>query len=497
MNKIYLFALGLLASASAMAQDKTPADNVGIGTIAPDKSAILDISSSKKGILLPRMTQKERDAIAAPAKGLLVFQTDANTQGFYFYNGTQWSPMSSEDAKSVAATNGAWTKDGDDISAETDAFIGTTSNHPLTFKVNNIKSGFIDNTGATGNTAFGFKSSELTLSPSYYNSSFGFQSLTLNTTGNQNAAFGALALQKNTSGSTNLGIGTAALRDNTIGNGNVAVGGYALGSNTTGNTNVAVGNDALAFNTSGSINTAIGFNALSSNTTGSSNLALANGALVLNTTGSNNVAFGSNALHDNTTGNNNLALGARSGYSVIGTGNIFVGSSAGEGEPVATSNTLIIGNTISTATSQPFIKGDIAANRLKINSKTAGFLAVGDWDAATPMPTPTGYRLIVQDGVLTEKIKVALRSSATDWADYVFEPSYKAKMLSLEEIEKFTISNKHLPNVPSSEQMVKDGLDVGKTSKMFMEKIEELTLYMIEMNKEIKALKAENAKFKK
>jgi hypothetical protein len=44
--------------------------------------------------------------------------------------------------------------------------------------------------------------------------------------------------------------------------------------------------------------------------------------------------------------------------------------------------------------------------------------------------------------------------------------------------------------------MVKEGLDVAKTSKMFMEKIEELTLYMIEMNKEIKALKAENEKLK-
>jgi hypothetical protein len=70
-------------------------------------------------------------------------------------------------------------------------------------------------------------------------------------------------------------------------------------------------------------------------------------------------------------------------------------------------------------------------------------------------------------------------------------------MMSLEEVEAFTIKNKHLPNVPSAEEMVKTGLDVSQTSKMFMEKIEELTLYMIEMNKEIKALKEENAKLKK
>lgn len=70
-------------------------------------------------------------------------------------------------------------------------------------------------------------------------------------------------------------------------------------------------------------------------------------------------------------------------------------------------------------------------------------------------------------------------------------------MMSLEEIEKFTIENKHLPNVPSAEEMILEGLDVAKTSKMFMEKIEELTLYLIELNKEVKALKAENGALKR
>ena len=70
-------------------------------------------------------------------------------------------------------------------------------------------------------------------------------------------------------------------------------------------------------------------------------------------------------------------------------------------------------------------------------------------------------------------------------------------MISLDKLESFVKENKHLPNVPSAEEMSKNGLDVMQTSAKLMEKIEELTLYMIEMNKEIKALQKENEQLKK
>jgi len=63
-------------------------NNIGIGT-APNASAKLDVSSTTQGMLIPRMTAAQRNAITTPATGLLVFQID-NTQGFYFYNGTAW-----------------------------------------------------------------------------------------------------------------------------------------------------------------------------------------------------------------------------------------------------------------------------------------------------------------------------------------------------------------------------------------------------------------------
>lgn len=108
--------------------------------------------------------------------------------------------------------------------------------------------------------------------------------------------------------------------------------------------------------------------------------------------------------------------------------------------------------------------------------------------------TPGDYKLYVAQGILTEKVKVAL-SSSTDWADYVFAPDYKLKPLS--EVEAFVKANKHLPNVPSAEQLVKDGgIDVNEMFAKQMEKIEELTLYLIEMKKEIDALKIENSELK-
>ncbi len=66
--------------------------NVGIGTSSPSASALLDISSTSKGILIPRMTSSQRNAISSPTTGLLIFQTDAPTD-FYYYNGSSWTSL--------------------------------------------------------------------------------------------------------------------------------------------------------------------------------------------------------------------------------------------------------------------------------------------------------------------------------------------------------------------------------------------------------------------
>jgi hypothetical protein len=131
--------------------------------------------------------------------------------------------------------------------------------------------------------------------------------------------------------------------------------------------------------------------------------------------------------------------------------------------------------------------GQITSYSSSSNTSTiTSSLVIGSLSANTT-PMPSGYKLYVQSGILTEKLKVALISS-TDWSDYVFNKDYK--LTSLEEVEKYIQTNHHLPNVPSAEEVVKSGIDVAKMDAKLLEKIEELTLYMI-------ALKKENADIKK
>ncbi|MNX85080.1 hypothetical protein D3C86_1169060 [compost metagenome] len=73
------------------------------------------------------------------------------------------------------------------------------------------------------------------------------------------------------------------------------------------------------------------------------------------------------------------------------------------------------------------------------------------------------------------------------WADYVFEPSYE--LMPLNEVEAFVKKEKHLPNVPSEQELKADGADVMELNRILMEKVEELTLYLIQQNKNTEELK--------
>jgi hypothetical protein len=94
---------------------------------------------------------------------------------------------------------------------------------------------------------------------------------------------------------------------------------------------------------------------------------------------------------------------------------------------------------------------------------------------------PGLYKLAVNGNIRSKEVVVE-----TAWADYVFHKNYR--LLSLAELEKFIGENYHLPNIPSAEEIEKNGLSLGDLQKRMMEKIEELTLYIIEQNKKIIAL---------
>ncbi len=112
-------------------------------------------------------------------------------------------------------------------------------------------------------------------------------------------------------------------------------------------------------------------------------------------------------------------------------------------------------------------------NAININSAAA--VGIGTWDTR-------GYKLAVVGGTLCDRIKVAVPGSAS-WSDHVFNEQYQLR--PLEEVELYIKQNKHLPNIPSADEMVKEGNDLGRTDAKLLEKIEELTLYIIELKKEV------------
>jgi hypothetical protein len=143
------------------------------------------------------------------------------------------------------------------------------------------------------------------------------------------------------------------------------------------------------------------------------------------------------------------------------------------------------GSTAGFANYRMYIKnnGNVGINTIGSNAKLTvnGTVLIGN--PATSMPGT--YGLYVENGILSNKVRVAVPGS-TYWADYVFADDYKLKSIS--ELETFVKDNKHLPNIPSAEDVVKNGIDLGNMDAKLLEKIEELTLYIIQQNKRIEKL---------
>jgi hypothetical protein len=117
---------------------------------------------------------------------------------------------------------------------------------------------------------------------------------------------------------------------------------------------------------------------------------------------------------------------------------------------------------------------------------TNGHVAIGT--VALPAASSNAYKLAVNGKVICEEVKVKLADNG-GWPDYVFADTYKLR--SLNEVETFIQENKHLPNIPSAATVQKEGIEVGDMQKRMIEKIEELTLYVIELQKQVNELKKE------
>ena len=118
MKKLFFLLHFLFYILSSFAQ------NIGIGTTSPHPSAMLDIASTARGFLAPRMLQSQRNLITSPAAGLLIYQTD-NTPGFYFYNGSGWVQLASGGASNY------WSQNGSDIFNNNAGYVGIGTNKPV------------------------------------------------------------------------------------------------------------------------------------------------------------------------------------------------------------------------------------------------------------------------------------------------------------------------------------------------------------------------------
>ena len=99
------------------------------------------------------------------------------------------------------------------------------------------------------------------------------------------------------------------------------------------------------------------------------------------------------------------------------------------------------------------------------------------------------YKLFVETGILTEKVKVATVGSA-HWADYVFEDDYCLN--TIEDVAEFVEANNHLPNVPSAKDVEENGIEMVQMDATLLRQVEELWLHTIELNEDNKDLQIEN-----
>lgn len=260
---------------------------------------------------------------------------------------------------------------------------------------------------------------------------------------------------------------------------NTFIGMYSGYKNTTGFYNTALGAFSGQSNTTGNRNTFVGLSSGRSNTTGYGNVFIGENSGRANITGNGNIFLGQNSAYYKTSGDYNLFLGQNSGQNnVTGARNVFLGFQAGYNE--VGNDKLYIENSNST---NPLIYGDFEEDKLVFNGKVSTGLGNDSFPTTTAGGTDiSDYTLFVKGGLLSEELRVL-----TGWADYVFYDSYELK--SLNELENFIDENGHLPNIPSAAEVESSGIEMGEITKLQQEKIEELTLYTIQQQKEIDELK--------
>jgi hypothetical protein len=359
--------------------------SAGIGTTSPTSSALLEMVSTTKGLLIPRMTAAQRNAIASPATGLMIYQT-TGSNGFYFYDGTAWKQVGSGVGANRSLSNLT-----SPTAINQHLLPGVNNSIDLgsaTFNYRNLNLGGIINYNGVpyfkanaGNIYWGYESGYYSDALAGENSGFGYRTLVSNTSGRYNTAVGLEAIYGggvgaifgNTAlgytalhylapgGDGNTAVGQASSYLTSTGHFNSSLGNYSLYSNQSGSYNVAMGNRALFSSVANSGNVAIGDSALTKYNDGTFNdfmVAVGNRAMANNTTGFFNTAIGGHAMLNNLDGYSNVAVGYQSmlnnqyGYAntAIGVGSgpnsasLTNTTALGQAAIVNASNKVVVGN---------------------------------------------------------------------------------------------------------------------------------------------------------
>lgn len=418
----------------------------------PDNSAMLDVKSIGKGFLAPRMTEAQRPA--SPVAGLLIYQTN-NNPGYYFYNGSTWQRFGT-------SSSDYWQPIGANIFFNTGR-VAIGSNNPENYGLNVtnyvIGAGAVKGNDQNGSNIYATGMLGV-LSPG----DMGAPGLIVNA--------GVMGIKPA------LGSNGAAVYgwNNDVNLNNY--GGLFITDGINENTNYAVSATASggSANYAGKFKGRLLIESHSGGSGGADSLGNLVEAIVLHTRNSDTRAIIGTSINAPGWGVGVEGTGSYRGVVGIGNGQTYIGTTYG-----------VFGNAYGgTEGTRIGVYGTASggANRWAgyFNGSTyiSSDLRIGTQNQAT------GYALSVNGKIACNEVLVQATAS---WPDYVFAPEYE--LMSLQSLEESILKNNHLPGIPSAKQVEAEGIKLGDMQRMLLEKVEELTLYLIEQDKVISQLKEE------
>lgn len=548
------------------------AQNIGIGTSTPDASAMLDIASTTKGLLIPRMSTTERTSITSPAVGLVVF--DNTTASFWVYRGDVnggWREL-------LTDLNKHWDILGSHIYNTNNGNVGIGTNTPAQkLTINDINPGILMMNDGTPVGQLSTNGSDLKMFTSIGNMTgrIVFNTVNVDRMVIRENGFIGIGFNVNPVSALTIGGYSPSLQLQDI---NTNIGFFQVANNTS---NLRIGTNST--NTTGKLimqtrqvdRITIDENGLVGIGTGTPVSPLTingtNASLQMQHNGINrgivqalgtDLVIGTNST--NTTGNllfqtkqvdrMTIDQNGNTGIGTITPGSILTindvdpilqlrNGDVDKGFVQVVSNDMKIGTNISNTLGK-FVIRTAGADRVEVdgsgNMSSFGNITVEKTNPRISFTDPTGTSLIsfsnstkdltiqktslgggslvlradgglgsttlnlTTSGLLnfgtglnpaTYKFSVEGKVIATDftalpvgsWPDYVFENDYRLR--SLAEVKQFIDVNKHLPNIPPASQIEKEGIQLGDMSKRLIEKVEELTLYIIQLQEQVDTMK--------